>query len=75
MVEHALVGYGDIASSPVDALAAMAGETDVPKIIAQGVLDIPHLPVAGQEVYLTVPLYRTTQTKRAVGSLMLAIRG
>lgn len=75
MVEHALVGYGDIASSPVDALAAMAGETDAPKVIAQGVLDIPHLPVADQEVYLTVPLYRTTRTKRAVGSLMLAIRG
>lgn len=74
MAEHALVGYGDIASAPVDALAAMAGEKDAPKSIAQGVLDIPHLPVADQEVYLTVPLFRPGLSKRQVGTMTLVIR-
>ena len=33
-MEKAMVGYADIASSPIDALAAMIGEKDVPKVIA-----------------------------------------
>lgn len=74
MAEHALVGYGDIASAPVDALAAMAGEKDAPKSIAQGVFDIPHLPVADQEVYLTVPLFRPDAPTRQIGAMTLIVR-
>lgn len=72
-MEKAMVGYADIASSPIDALAAMIGEKDVPKTIAQGVLDVEELPPAGGEALLTVPLLRPL-TGKAVGSLALLAR-
>ena len=34
-MEKAMVGYADIASSPLDALAAMIGEKDAPKVAAR----------------------------------------
>ena len=62
-MEKAMVGYADIASSPIDALAAMIGEKDVPEVIAQGVLDINELPAAGAEREVTVPLVRPLTEK------------
>lgn len=73
-MEKAMVGYADIASSPVDALAAMIGEKDVPAVIAQGVVDVEALPAAGEERFITVPLLRPG-TGKAAGSLTVALRG
>jgi hypothetical protein len=72
-MEKAMVGYADIASSPIEALAAMIGEKDVPKVIAQGVLDVTELPVEGEELTITVPLIRPL-TSRPIGSLTILIR-
>ena len=72
-MEKAMVGYADIASSPIDALAAMIGEKDVPEVIAQGVMDIAELPSEGEELTVTVPLARPL-TGKSVGSLTLSIR-
>ena len=72
-MEKAMVGYADIASSPIDALAAMIGEKDVPAVIAQGVLDVADLPAAGEERAITVPLVRPL-TGKAIGSLSLVLR-
>lgn len=74
-VEKAMLGFGDFASAPVDALAAMVGEKDAPKIIAQGVLDLARLPGEGEEVLVTVPLFRPKLVKGQTGSLTLAVRG
>ena len=68
-----MVGYADIASSPIDALAAMIGEKDVPKVIAQGVLDIEDIPAEGEELTITVPLARPL-TGKAIGSLTILVR-
>ena len=72
-MEKAMVGYADIASSPLDALAAMIGEKDVPKVIAQGVLDVNDLPAEGEELAVTVPLIRPL-TGKSIGSLTLLLR-
>ena len=72
-MEKAMVGYADIASSPMDALAAMIGEKDVPKVIAQGVLDVNDLPADGEELTITVPLIRPL-TNKPIGSLPLLLR-
>ena len=72
-MEKAMVGYADIASSPIDALAAMIGEKDVPKVIAQGVLDIESLPAEGEERTVVVPLARPL-TGKAIGSLTILVR-
>jgi hypothetical protein len=72
-MEKAMVGYADIASSPIDALAAMIGEKDVPAVIAQGVLDVVDLPTEGEERTVSVPLVRPL-TGKAVGSLTLCLR-
>lgn len=74
-VEKAMLGFGDLASSPVDALAAMVGENEAPKIIAQGVVDLEELPAEGEEVLVTVPLFRPKLLKGQTGSLTLAVRG
>ena len=66
-------GYADIASSPLDALAAMVGEKDAPKTIAQGVLDFDDLPAEGEEREITIPLERPL-TGKSIGSLTLLIR-
>ncbi len=72
-MEKAMVGYADIASSPIDALAAMIGEKDVPAVIAQGVLDIENIPAEGDECMVTVPLARPL-TGKTIGSLTLCVR-
>ena len=72
-MEKAMVGYADIASAPIDALAAMVGEKNAPKIIAQGVLDLEHVPDEGEELEISVPLVRPL-TKKAIGSLTLLVR-
>lgn len=72
-MEKAMVGYADIASSPVDALAAMIGEKDVPEVIAQGVVDVSELPAAGKEMEISVPLKRPN-TGKVAGSLTLLLR-
>ena len=72
-MEKAMVGYADIASSPIDALAAMIGEKDVPAVIAQGVLDMEDIPSEGEERTLVVPLSRPL-TGKAIGSLTLVVR-
>ena len=72
-MEKAMVGYADIASSPIDALAAMIGEKDIPKVIAQGVLDVNDLPAEGEEREITVPLIRPL-TNKPIGSLTLILR-
>ena len=72
-MEKAMVGYADIASSPLDALAAMVGEKDVPKTIAQGVLDFSGLPSEGEEREIAIPLTRPL-TGKAIGTLTLLVR-
>lgn len=77
-VEKAMLGYGDLASAPVDALAAMVGESSAPKIIAQGVLDFSEeqMPGPGKEVMVEVPLFRPKILKRRqIGTLTLLVRG
>ena len=73
-MEKAMVGYADIASSPLDALSAMVGEKDAPEAIAQGVLDFPELPADGEEVLLEVPLKRPGEAE-TIGTLTLAVLG
>ena len=73
-MEKAMVGYADIASSPIDALAAMIGEKDVPKVIAQGVVDVTEIPSEGEERLVEVPLVRPL-TGKSIGSLTLVVRG
>lgn len=72
--EKAMVGYADIASSPIDALAQMLGEKDTPKAIAQGVLDLSHLPESGETKVLSVPLVRP-KTETVIGRVTLEVRG
>ena len=72
-MEKAMVGYADIASSPIDALAAMIGEKDVPKVIAQGVLDVEDIPADGEECEVVVPLARPLTGKK-IGSLTLLVK-
>jgi len=72
-MEKAMVGYADIASSPIDALAAMIGEKDVPKVIAQGVLDVTDFPADGEEREISIPLIRPL-TGKSIGSLTLCLR-
>ena len=72
-MEKAMVGYADIASAPLDALAQMSGEKDTPKAIAQGVVDLDELPADGQEATLVVPLKRPL-TGREIGALTLLVR-
>ena len=72
--EKAMVGYADIASSPIDALAQMLGEKDSPKAIAQGVLDLESLPDAGEVKVLSVPLVRP-QSSTVIGRVTLEVRG
>lgn len=74
-IEKAMLGYGDLASAPADALAAMVGESSAPKIIAQGVLDLERLPGEGEEALVTVPLFRPKLLKGQTGALTLAVRG
>ena len=71
-MEKAMVGYADIASSPLDAIAAMIGEKDVPKTIAQGVVDFDKLPQNGATAEIQVPLLRPL-TEKPVGTLVLKI--
>jgi len=73
-MEKAMVGYADIASSPLDALAQMVGEKDTPKAIAQGVVDVGDLPAEGEERTIVVPLRRPL-TGSETGSLTLLLRG
>ncbi len=72
-MEKAMVGYADIASSPIEALAAMIGEKDVPKVIAQGVIDVNELPAEGEEREITV-LHIRPLTGKSIGSLTLILR-
>ncbi len=72
-MEKAMVGYADVASAPLDALAQMIGEKDTPKAIAQGVLDVADLPADGAETVVAVPLRRPL-TGKAIGSLTLLLR-
>ena len=58
---------------PIDALAAMIGEKDVPKVIAQGVLDVTDLPAEGEERMVTVPLIRPL-TGKSIGALTLCLK-
>ena len=67
------VEMGDIASSPLDALAAMVGEKDAPKTIAQGVLDFNDLPADGEEREIAIPLERPL-TGKTIGTLALLVR-
>lgn len=73
IVQSALASHGDIAAAPIDALAAIVGENEGPKPIAQGVIDCFDLPEAGEERRLEIPLIRPGTT-RTIGSLTLAIR-
>ena len=72
-MEKAMVGYADIASSPLDAMAQMVGEKDTPKAIAQGVVDLAELPAEGQETTLVVPLKRPL-TGASIGSLTILVK-
>ena len=76
-VEKAMLGYADLASAPIDAMAAMVGEGSAPKIIAQGLIDVTEeqLPEPGQSVLVTIPLYRPKLIKKQIGQLVLEVRG
>ena len=65
-MEKAMVGYADIASSPIDALSA-------PEAIAQGIFDFSNLPAEGEEMFVEIPLVRPSSLK-AVGTMTLALR-
>lgn len=73
MVESAMVGYGEIASAPIDALATMVGEKEAPVAIAQGAVDVFELPESGEEREMKIPLARPKFGK-AIGSLTLLLR-
>ncbi len=73
-MEKAMVGYADIASAPLDAVAQMVGEKDTPKAIAQGVIDFDAIPGEGEETTVVVPLKRPL-TGGSIGSLTLLVRG
>ena len=73
-IESAMIGYADVASSPIDALAQMIGEKDTPKSIAQGVIDFTELPSEGERETIVVPLMRPL-TGKTIGSLTLAVHG
>jgi hypothetical protein len=68
-VEKAMLGYADIASAPIDALAAMVGEKDVPKIIARGVFDFS-IPPDSEVLYFEVPLISPSMNKQ-IGKIVL----
>ena len=74
-MEKAMVGYTDIASAPIDALAQMEGTYPGPKTVAQGVLDVTEdmLPEAGKAVTVEVPLHRPKFAK-TVGRAKLELR-
>jgi len=72
-MEKAMVGYADVASAPIDALATMIGEKDVPKVIAQGILDFDQLPEEGGETTLEIELKRPL-TGKSIGTLTLLVR-
>jgi len=72
-MEKAMMGYADIASSPLDALSAMIGEKDAPEAIAQGVVDVFELPSAGEEKLIEIPLTRPGKTA-VVGKITLSLR-
>ena len=69
-----MAGYGDIAAAPVDAFATMVGESEAPKSIALGVIDITALPAEGEEIKVTIPLTRPT-IETTCGTITLAIKG
>lgn len=71
--EKAMVGYADIATSPIDALAQMLGEKDTPKAIAQGVVDLDDLPAEGEVKTISISLKRPL-TGKEIGTLTLEIR-
>ena len=73
IVEKMTVGIADVAAAPIDALAAMVGEKDAPKSIAQGVMDVEKLPAEGEELLVEVPLRRPNFDK-VIGSLKLLLR-
>lgn len=74
VASSAMVGYGDVAAAPIDALATMVGEKDAPVSIAQGVIDLDDLPAEGAAKTVSIPLFRPL-TDSAIGSLTLEIRG
>ena len=74
ILSASMVGYGDIAAAPVDALATIVGESEAPKSIAQGVIDFTTLPAEGEEIQLTIPLTRPT-LGTACGKVTLVVRG
>lgn len=74
VVNGMVVGYGDVAAAPIDALATMVGEKDAPKIIAQGIVDYRELPKEGEEMVVAVPLMRPL-TGKQVGMAELVVRG
>lgn len=73
-MEKAMVGYGDIASAPMDALSAMVGEKDAPEAIAQGIVDIETLPEGDGQMLMEIPLKRPS-TDKVVGTITLAVLG
>jgi hypothetical protein len=68
-VEKAMLGYADIASAPIEALAAMVGEKDVPKIIARGVFDFS-IPPDSDVLFFEVPLISPSMNKQ-IGKIVL----
>ena len=72
-MEKAMVGYADVASSPLDALSQMIGEKDTPEAIARGFLDLDGLPDEGERREVAVALMRPL-TGKAVGRLILELR-
>lgn len=74
-VEKAMVGYADIASAPLDAMAVLMGEKDAPQAIAQGVFDLTDelMPKEGTSREIEVPLFRPKFQTKPVGSLTLLV--
>lgn len=72
-MEKAMVGYADVASSPLDALSQMIGEKDTPEAIARGYLDLNDLPEEGESREVAVDLSRPL-TGKAIGKLTLELR-
>ena len=76
VVEKITAGIADVASAPLDALAAMAGSYPGPKTVCEGTADLTEatLPAPGRQTLVDVPLRRPGKSALA-GVLTIEIRG
>jgi hypothetical protein len=72
LVDKYTVGISDIASAPLNELAATTGTYPGPKTILQGVVDIPEVPESGTSIEVRAPLHAPKETE-VLGELVLEV--